>query len=299
MTLIEGPLELEPASRNYVSQGLNLHYLDWGDPKAPLLLLVHGICEHARSWDQTARALCREWHVVAPDLRGHGDSAWSPDRSYLSSCYLLDIASLIASLPQQRLIVVAHSLGGNVMARFSAVFPERVAKLVLIEGLGPSAEAYANWHRQGPVRRTRAWIDAQFSAHGKEPRVFESIAEVQGRLMKANPRLSTELALHLAHHAVRPQGHGYMWKYDPLVSAFPPEDFALEGALFWKEIAVPTLLFQGTESWTTNPELDGRAAHFRDRRTVAVEGAGHWVHHDRFESFIGPLQDFLRSSDVS
>jgi pimeloyl-ACP methyl ester carboxylesterase len=286
---------MEPVSLTYVSQGLQLRYLDWGNPSAPLLLLVHGICEHARSWDWTARALCREWHVVAPDLRGHGDSAWSPDKSYLSSCYLVDIANLMEALPHERAAVVAHSLGGNVMARFTAVFPERVTKLVLIEGLGPSEEAFADWDRQGPVQRTRAWIDMQRAAPDGSPRVFESIAEAQTRLMKANPRLSVELALHLARHAVRPHARGYRWKHDPLVSAFAPEDFALAGSFFWKEIANPTLLFQGAESWTANPERDGRAVHFRDRRTVVVEGAGHWVHHDQFESFIASLQAFLGS----
>jgi pimeloyl-ACP methyl ester carboxylesterase len=233
--------------------------------------------------------------VVAPDLRGHGDSAWSPDRSYLSSCYLVDIANLMESLPRERATVVAHSLGGNIMARFTAVFPEYIDKLVLIEGLGPSPEAFANWQRQGPIERTREWIEMQRAAPAREPRVFASIDEAQTRLMKANPKLSTDLALHLARHGVRPCAHGYLWKHDPLVSAFPPEDFALEGALFWKEITNPTLLFQGAESWTTNPEIDGRAVHFRDRRTVVVEGAGHWLHHDQFEPFIASLQAFLRS----
>jgi pimeloyl-ACP methyl ester carboxylesterase len=291
--LVEDARELEPVSRTYISQGLQLHYLAWGDPGAPLLLLVHGICEHARSWDQTARALCDDWHVVAPDLRGHGDSAWSPDKSYLTSCYLLDMANLMQSLPHQRATVIAHSLGGNVIARFTAVFPEQVAKLILIEGLGPSPDAFANWERQGPVQRTRAWIDTQRAAAGKSPRIFDSIAEAQTRLMKSNPRLSAELAAHLARYAVRPCANGFVWKHDPLVTAFSPEDFALEGALFWKEIAIPTLLFQGTESWTTNPEIDGRAVHFRDRRTVLVEGAGHWVQHDQFESFIASLREFL------
>jgi pimeloyl-ACP methyl ester carboxylesterase len=290
---LEEARELEPDSRTFVSQGLQLHYMEWGSPGAPLLLLVHGICEHARSWDQTARALSQDWHVIAPDLRGHGDSGWSPDRSYLSSCYLVDIANLLESLPHERGIVVAHSLGGNVMARFTAVFPERVKKLVLIEGLGPSEEALADWDRKGPVQRTRSWIDSQRAAYEKPSRVFASIAEAQTRLMKSNPRLSTGLALHLAQHAVRPCAGGYEWKHDPLVSAFPPEDFALPGSRFWKEISIPTLLFQGAQSWTTNPETDGRATHFRDRRTVVVEGAGHWVHHDQFESFVSALQAFL------
>jgi len=283
----------EPISRTYVSQGLQLRYVDWGNESAPLLLLVHGICEHARSWDRTARALCREWHVVAPDLRGHGDSAWSPDGTYLSSSYLLDIANLMPSLPHERMSIVAHSLGGNIMARFTAVFPERVTKLVLIEGLGPAPKAVAEWERQGPVRRTRTWVDTLQGAADKAPRVLESIDAAQTRLMRANPNLSAEHAMELARHAVRPQAGGYVWKHDPLVSAFAPEDFALENALFWKTIVSPTLLFQGETSWTTNPETDGRAANFRDHRTVVIEKAGHWLHHDQFDHFIASLRTFL------
>jgi pimeloyl-ACP methyl ester carboxylesterase len=292
--MTEGRGELEPVSKTYSSQGLQLHYLDWGNPGAPLLLLVHGIGDHAWSWDQTARALRREWHVIAPDLRGHGDSAWSPDNSYLSSCYLLDIANLMESMPHECATVVAHSLGGNVMARFAAVFPQQVKKLVLIEGLGPSPEAIANWQRQGPVQRTRAWIETHRAAPGKSQRVFESLAAAQMRLMKANPRLSAELASHLARHAVRASAQGYVWKHDPLVNAFAPEDFGLANDVFWKEIATPTLLFQGAQSWTTNPETDGRAAHFRDRRTHVIEDAGHWVHHDQFASFLATLRGFLK-----
>jgi pimeloyl-ACP methyl ester carboxylesterase len=286
----------EPLSRTFESQGLQLRYVDWGNPDAPLLLLVHGICEHARSWDPTALALCRDWHVVAPDLRGHGDSAWSPDRSYLSSCYLVDMANLMRSFPRQRATVVAHSLGGNVMARYTAVFPEHVDKLVLIEGLGPSPEILADWRRQGPLERTRAWMDLLGASQGGTTRTFASIDEAQSRLVKANPRLSAELALHLARHAVRPSEGGYVWKHDALVRAFPPEDFVLEGALFWKEISIPTLLFQGAQSWTRNPEVDGRAEHFRNRRTVVVDGAGHWVHHDQFGSFMANLQEFLKAA---
>lgn len=67
-----------PQSRFYHSRGLRLHYLDWGNESAPLLILVHGGLEHARVWDHLAPQLCADWHVVVPDLRGHGDSDWSP-----------------------------------------------------------------------------------------------------------------------------------------------------------------------------------------------------------------------------
>ncbi len=71
-----------PTSRIYFSQRLRLHYVDWGNPDAPPLILVHGGRDHCRNWDRLAQALRHDWHILAPDLRGHGDSQWSPDGSY-------------------------------------------------------------------------------------------------------------------------------------------------------------------------------------------------------------------------
>ena len=67
----------EPAARFYESQGLRLHYVDWGNEAAPPLILVHGGLDHCRNWDAIARELQPHFHVVAPDLRGHGDSEWA------------------------------------------------------------------------------------------------------------------------------------------------------------------------------------------------------------------------------
>ena len=87
-----------PTSRFYVSQRLRLHYVDWGNPDAPPLILLHGGRDHSRSWDWTAAALRNDWHVIAPDLRGHGDSAWSPDGAYMMPYFIHDLAQLIHQL---------------------------------------------------------------------------------------------------------------------------------------------------------------------------------------------------------
>ena len=130
-----------PTSRIYFSQRLRLHYVDWGNPTAPPLLLVHGGRDHCRNWDWVATALRRDWHVLAPDLRGHGDSQWSPDGNYSTSAYIYDLDQLIHQQELAPVTIVAHSLGGNIAIRYTGVFPEKVRKLVAIEGLGPIAEA--------------------------------------------------------------------------------------------------------------------------------------------------------------
>src|SRR5690606_26287722 len=101
-----------PTSRSYVSQRLRLRYVDWGNPEAPPLLLVHGGRAHSRNWDWVAQRLRHQWHVIAPDLRGHGDSQWADDGNYAMTGYVYDLAQLIHEQRLAPVTIVAHSLGG-------------------------------------------------------------------------------------------------------------------------------------------------------------------------------------------
>ena len=283
----------EPTARSYVSQGLALNYLDWGNAGAPTLLLVHGMRDHARSWDWTARALRHDWHVIAVDLRGHGDSAWSPDGAYLNAYHVIDVADLIDTLGDGPVTIVGHSFGSNLCVRYTAMFPQRVRKAVAIEGLGPSPEVLLKWSEIGPVSRMRDFVLQRRHRTGRGPRRLATIDEAIDRMAKSNAKLTPEQARHLAVHGVRANGEGWSWKYDPLVGLFPAEEFGGDTPAIWREVTVPTLLCYGAESWASNPEDDGRAANFPDHRTILFEGAGHWVHHDQFERFICELKAFL------
>src|SRR5580693_6035037 len=165
-----------------MSHGVKLHYLDWGNEGAPLLLLVHGMRDHARSWDWTARALRHAWHVIAPDLRGHGDSQWSPDGAYISAYHTLDIADLIDTFGPEQFTFVAHSFGGNACSRYAAIFPDRVRKLVLVDALGPSGKVIERWTQSGPVGRTREWIEKSRRGARRAPRRFAAVDEAARRM---------------------------------------------------------------------------------------------------------------------
>jgi pimeloyl-ACP methyl ester carboxylesterase len=285
--------DLEPARRSHVSQGLTLNYLDWGNEGAPVLVLVHGSRDHARSWDWVARALRSAFRVICPDLRGHGDSDWSPDGAYLSSYNLLDLADLIDQLGPEPIALVGHSFGGNISARLTAMYPERVRRLVLIDGIGPSPVNFQDWERQGSVARSRDWVARRRATAAKAPPRFASAEEAVARYAAGNPHLGFEQAEHLARQGLKRFDDGFGWKSDPVAAVFPPEDFMAETAAVWDAIACPTLLFWGAKSWTTNPEADGRAAHFREHRTVVYEDAGHWLHHERLDDVLGELRAFL------
>ena len=124
-----------PQSRYYHSQGLRLHFTDWGNPQAPPLLLVHGGLDHSRSWDHLARALRRNFHVVAPDLRGHGDSEWATGSSYSLADHVYDLTGLVKAAGFENVSIVGHSMGGMVSLTYAGAFPQRVSRLVVLDGV--------------------------------------------------------------------------------------------------------------------------------------------------------------------
>jgi pimeloyl-ACP methyl ester carboxylesterase len=284
-----------PTSRTFFSQRLRLHYVDWGNQGAPPLLLVHGGQDHCRNWDWVAEELRRDWHVICPDLRGHGDSAWAADGNYSMAAYVADLAQLIHQQKLAPATIIAHSLGGNIALRYSGIYPENVRKLVAIEGLGPSPRSQAKREALAVDERMRAWIEERRALSARVPRRYASIEEAFARMQEQNKHLSPAQARHLTEQGVIQNEDGtYSWKFDNYVRGWPPVDMTYrEVEALWARITCPTLLVYGKESWASNPADDGRIAHFRNARVVAFEKAGHWVHHDRLEAFLGEVRGFL------
>jgi pimeloyl-ACP methyl ester carboxylesterase len=287
-----------PTSRIYFSQRLRLHYVDWGNVGAPPLVLVHGGRDHCRNWDWVAAELRRDWHVIAPDLRGHGDSEWSKDGTYSLAGYIYDLAQLIHQQKLAPVTLIAHSLGGNIALRYSGLYPESVAKLIAIEGLGPSPKMLAERYATGFADRMRAWIEEQRGLAGRMPRRYATIEDAWRRMQEENKHLSPEQARHLTQHGVNQNEDGtYSWKFDNYVRSWLPYDMpAADVEGLWARIACPTLLVYGKESWASNPAEDGRAKHFKNAEVVAFEGAGHWVHHDKLAEFLTLTRRFLGSA---
>ncbi len=285
-----------PTSHTFFSQRLRLHCVDWGNPDKPPLLLVHGGRDHCRNWDWVAEALRDEWHIIAPDLRGHGDSQWSTDGSYTLAGYVYDLAQLIHQQRLAPVTIIAHSLGGVVALRYAGVYPETVARLIAIEGLGPSPAVLAQRASRPIDQRMDEWIREQRGLAGRLPRRYASIEDAFKRMQEENPHLSAEQARHLTVHGVNQNEDGtYSWKFDNYVRSWLPYDMSSRDIQhLWSRIASPTLLIHGKESrWAGDPATDGRAAHFRNARVIGVEGAGHWLHHDRLDEFLRMVRTFF------
>ena len=264
-----------PTSRHFISQRLRLHYVDWGNPDAPPLLLVHGGRDHCRNWDWVAQALRRDWHIICPDLRGHGDSQWSPDGNYSMSAYIYDLAQLIHQQNLAPVTIVAHSLGGNICLRYTGIYPDKVRKLVAIEGLGPSPKMIAERGNKPMAERMRDWIDEQRKLSGRLPRRYPTIEDAFKRMQEENKHLSRRAgaAPHRSRASTRTRTAPTAGSSTTTCAPGPALRHELSPTIeqLWTRIACPTLLVYGKESWASNPEKDGRLEHFKTAKVVEFE----------------------------
>jgi len=283
---------LEPASHFFYSDRLKLQFWDWGTVGKPVLILVHGSRDHARSWDWVARALRDDYHVYAIDLRGHGKSAWAPGALDSVAEHILDLtvfADIINAYPVR---IVSHSLGAIVSLYWAGTYPEKVSRLVAIEGggVGPLGTIPPPAHQ-----RMKTWIEKVRGIETRAPHAYPTLEDAAARMRAANPFLSAEQAEHLTLHGTNWNAEGSLiWKFDNYTRVIYPFGLDLAGAReILTQIACPTLLFWGRQSFARDPDTDPQAEAVRNKRIVKVDQAGHWLHHDQLGLFLQETKDFL------
>jgi len=289
----------EYSERFFRSGTLRIHFRDWGNVDAPTLVIVHGLRDHSHSFDDLSRGLLDRFHVIALDLRGHGDSETTPYYSF--GHFVLDLHNLVRALRLQKPILIGHSMGGEVVAQFSGYFPEVPKRIVIIEGLGPPPPDMDTRARNTAEAFTR--VDRAFSGH---PGLADLEAAYK-RLRERNPRLPEAKARELALLGTRAREDGTLeWKFDAMLNTMSLNGpFHLEFAMaVWSRITAPALLIHGGESgefWRDQPgaiyldrdDLKRRLACFRDHRFLEIPGAGHMVHFDRPRELVTAIREYL------
>jgi pimeloyl-ACP methyl ester carboxylesterase len=284
----------DPRSHYYTVSGLRLHYLRWGDAGRPALIFLHGGRDHAHMWDWIAPEFVRSHTVYVPDLRGHGDSDWASASQYAIVDFVTDLAALVEHISGEpdsggKVSLVGHSRGAGIVLRYAGTFPERVERVVAIDGIG----RHTRWEIPAP-ERLRGWISHRLEADGWTPRIYPTIEAAAEPAMRTNRHLTRDLALELTRLGTRAEAGGFRWKFDPRAHYHPAYDFDDdELCRFFTNIAAPVLFMRGDESHLGIGNVDPWLPHFRDARSVVIPHAGHWVQHDQPAEVLRLLQGFL------
>jgi pimeloyl-ACP methyl ester carboxylesterase len=301
--------EKRPSRSEFVPiRGINYHTLHWGEANSSLtpLVLVHGWMDVAASYqfavDALSDAFVQGRSIIAPDWRGYGktgangvDNFWFPD-------YLADLDFLLDHYaPGQTFDLVGHSMGGNVAMLYAGVRPERIRKLVNLEGFGMPATRPS----QAPGRYAK-WMDELKSLHRGDMALkpYNDVDGVARRLMRTNPRLSQDKADWLARHWAAPDDQG-QWNIlgDPAHKITNAQLYRVDEVLeIYQRISAPTLAVEASDDslgkwWEgkyTLAQYHERLQSVPQVTTAVVQDAGHMLHHDQPEQLARLIEDFLR-----
>lgn len=286
-----------PRHRIVDSRGLAIHCLEWGEPNATPLLLIHGFLDQAFSWtpfvDVLNERVKQPLWIVAPDGRGHGDSGWVGSGGYYHfPDYVFDLSCVVRALGWKHFRLIGHSMGGTISLLYSGAFPKQIAQLALIEGVGPVGMNFSD----APTRMEQ-WITEVHHRGRAHFREYTSVAAGASQLQQTNPRLSPQFALDLANAGMRQNEKGkWVWKFDPLHRSAAPQPFYTAQAIeFLRRIECPVLIVDGQESHQSKrTDKQQRYEAIADRRHAVIAHAGHMVHQDNPQGLADVVVPFLQ-----
>lgn len=275
--------EALPESKQVRVNGLNLHYLDWGNSSAPPLLALHGGAQTAHSWDFFCLSLRDLYHPIALDQRGHGDSDWSEEGDYTVDSFVSDADAFTDALHLPPFVLVGLSLGGRNAFTFAAQHPKKV-KALIIADVGPDIQ------EEGRKRISEFLQDTE---------TFESFDWLVARVKRYNPhREEEQIRGSLVNNLKQLPDGRWTWKHDRR-RGLRREAGGEMTASGWECIAsirVPTLIVRGANSDIFAPATAQRMhAAIPDSRLVEVPKAGHLVQGDNPVGFEHVVRDFLVS----
>jgi pimeloyl-ACP methyl ester carboxylesterase len=273
---------LLPEDRVIKIGDLSLHYLDWGNTDAVPIVLLHGLCGNAHYWDFFARSMASEYHLLAVDQRGHGDSDWA--ESYGPRDYVFDLEAFVDSLKLSEFVLIGHSMGGINAIIYAARHPDQVSALVIVD-IGPEIAAAGI----GRMERERA----------SEPEAFGSEEEAISYMKKLEPQQPDDFVRHQMRYALRREEKGRLtFKYDKKLRGTELRS----PTWLWErvnQIICPALLIHGAESDMLAAEVaQTMAGSLAFGSVIDAEGAGHSVPGDNPEAFEAVVRDFLGSIEL-
>lgn len=279
------PLQNE-RSQIVAANGLKLLCREWGSPEHPTIVLLHGLRGFSATWRTLAAAISTQFHLVALDQRGRGDSDWDPDRNYYTDAYLADLEVVGDHFRLGNFFLLGHSMGGTTAYVYADRHPTRVRALI-IEDIAPGSSTEG----AGAAR-----IVAEMSAL---PDHFPSWAEARAYWRAQRPTLSSEAIEQRVAESLREGGDGRIsWRYDAAgirATRLNPDSKRIID--LWpviERLSMPTRVIHGECSDFCAPSTVMRMKALNARiESVAVPAAGHYVHDDAPEPFVRHVREFL------
>ena len=269
--------QLRPADRIATVNGLRIHYLDWGTAGRQPLILLHGIARLARTFDHLAPHFSRDYHVIAVDMRGHGDSDWDPRGDYLVEDYTRDVEGLIEQLGLRNIVLWGNSTGGRVAQVLAGSRPELVAA-VIVEDVGPERPpAISDRRAKRMVEEEKGWASAD-----------ELLAQVKATY----PRTPEPLLRAYVAHGSRLRADGrVLWRRDPAINkGFVPTEIWR----FVRAIKAPVTYILGGASTIVPPETQEELKRVLPQvQIVTMPELGHYPSEERPEEFLAIVDRFL------
>ena len=273
--------EVTPGDGEVSANGLKFHYLKWGGEAKEPVLFLHGALQQAHSWDFIALPLAADYHVLALDARGHGDSQWAPDGDYSLESHLSDLDGIVEALGLEQFILVGHSMGGRNGYVFASRQPHKVKGLVIVD-TGPEVKSEG---------------DARIQRFRELPGEIDSYQDFATRVQEYTGR-PLEQVLGALRYTIRQRPDGkWTWKYDKLLRTpgYRPSSWPSEK--LWEclaRIRCPTLIIRGSESDIFTPEVMEKMLQVIPQSTSAVvPGAGHLVAGDNPTGFLKAIRGML------
>jgi pimeloyl-ACP methyl ester carboxylesterase len=267
----------DPADRYAELNGLRIHYLDWGTGGRQPLVLLHGIARVARNFGHLAPRFAEDYHVIAVDMRGHGDSGWHPDGAYLVEDYVEDVLALIDQLGLRDIVLWGNSTGGRVAQVIAGTRPGLVSA-VIVEDVGPERPPTISNRRAGRMaKEAEGWATRD-----------ELLAKVKSDYpLTAEPVLRT----FVEHGAKRRDDGRIVWKRDPaILKGFVPTEL-------WdtvRRIKAPIVYILGGASTIVPPETQAQLKEaLPQAEIVTMPGLGHYPSDEEPEAFVEIVRRFL------
>ena len=288
---------VEPEDKFLKADRIRLHYLDWGTAGKPPIVFLHGGGQNAHTWDFTALTYRPDYHVIAIDLPGHGDSEWSEKGEYGVADNAHEVAALIDALGLRRFVLVGMSLGGMTSIVYAGAHADLLAGLVIVD--------------VGPVIHSEGTNQIRDFLSSPETEQFDSVDAAVEQAQKFNPlRPEVSLRYSILHNLRQLPNGKWIWKYDRRRRDQPQTDEEKKKAqeeqhrrtdALWddvRRITCPTLVVRGGVSKVFHAEDAAKlATTLPDGDWVEVPNAGHTVQGDNPPVFIEEVGKFLRKID--